>query len=98
MAVIGGLVRVEGAWLGAFAFIVIDNYVRDIQIPLLGFGGMLFGGSFNTVIGVIFLVIVVVSPDGLMGIWDRALGRCAPTRRPTPAADRAAEPAAVTVS
>jgi branched-chain amino acid transport system permease protein len=64
MAVIGGLARVEGAWLGAFAFIVINNYVRDVSVPVLG-------GSFNTVIGFIFLAIVLVSPDGLMGIWDR---------------------------
>jgi hypothetical protein len=35
-------------------------------------GGTLFGGSFNTVIGIIFLAIVLISPDGLMGIWDRA--------------------------
>lgn len=71
MAVIGGLVRIEGAWLGAFAFIVIDNYVRDVKIPGLSLGGTLFGGSFNTIIGVIFLAIVVASPDGLMGIWGR---------------------------
>ena len=38
---------------------------------MLGFGGTLFGGRFPTVIGVIFLLIVVVSPGGLMGIWDR---------------------------
>jgi hypothetical protein len=25
------------------------------------------------VIGIIFLLIVLVSPSGLMGIWDRAL-------------------------
>jgi branched-chain amino acid transport system permease protein len=68
VAVIGGLIRVEGAWLGAFAYIVIDNYVRDISVPLLG-------GSFNTIIGFIFLVIVIVSPDGLMGIWDRLTRR-----------------------
>jgi branched-chain amino acid transport system permease protein len=73
MAVIGGLLRVEGAWLGAFAFIVIDNYVRDINVPGLSLGGTLFGGSFNTIIGVIFLAIVVVSPDGLMGIWQRVM-------------------------
>jgi branched-chain amino acid transport system permease protein len=68
VAVIGGLVRVEGAWLGAFAFIVIDNYVRDVSVPVLG-------GSFNTIIGLIFLVIVIVSPDGLMGVWDRLTRR-----------------------
>jgi branched-chain amino acid transport system permease protein len=73
MAVIGGLVRVEGAWLGALAFIVIDNYVRDLSVPGLSFGGTLFGGSFNTIIGVIFLAIVVASPDGLMGIWERIM-------------------------
>jgi branched-chain amino acid transport system permease protein len=62
IAVIGGLRRLEGAWIGAFAFIVINNYVRH-SVPLVG-------GSFNTVIGLIFLAIVVVSPDGLMGLWD----------------------------
>jgi branched-chain amino acid transport system permease protein len=65
ICVIGGLVRIEGAWLGAFAFIVINNYVRDVELPV-------FGGSFNTIIGLIFLAIVIVSPEGLMGIWDRA--------------------------
>jgi len=30
------------------------------------------GGTFNTVIGFIFLAIVIISPDGLMGLWDRA--------------------------
>jgi branched-chain amino acid transport system permease protein len=72
MAVIGGLVRIEGAWLGAFAFILMDNYITSsTHIPGLGFGGTLFGGSFNTIVGVIFLVIVLVSPDGLLGIWGR---------------------------
>ena len=72
MAVIGGLLRIEGAWLGAFTFIVIQNYVRDFHVPGLSMGGTLFGGTFNTVVGIIFLVIVLVSPGGLMGIWDRA--------------------------
>jgi branched-chain amino acid transport system permease protein len=75
MAVIGGLLRIEGAWLGAFAFIVIQNYVRDFHVPGLSMGGTLFGGTFNTVVGIIFLVIVLVSPGGLMGIWDRAFRR-----------------------
>ncbi len=71
ICVIGGLARIEGAWLGAFAFIVINNYVRDVELPIVG-------GSFNTIIGLVFLAIVIVSPDGLMGLWDRlwrTLGR-----------------------
>jgi branched-chain amino acid transport system permease protein len=72
MAVIGGLVRIEGAWIGAFVFVLMDNYITsNTHIPLLGFGGTLFGGSFNTIVGIIFLAIVLVSPDGLMGIWGR---------------------------
>src|SRR3954454_11404426 len=83
MAVIGGLWRIEGAWLGAFAFIVIENYVRDFQVPGLSFGGTLFGGSFNTIIGILFLLVVCVSPGGLMGIWDRVLAAPGRARRAT---------------
>lgn len=89
ICVIGGLTRIEGAWLGAFAFIVINNYVRDVELPIVG-------GSFNTIIGLIFLAIVIVSPDGLMGLWDRlwrALGRrgdgSAEVVGPTPATEGA---------
>ena len=84
MAVIGGLLRIEGAWLGAFAFILIQNYVRDFHVPGLGMGGTLFGGSFNTVVGIIFLVIVLVSPGGLMGIWDRTFARLGRRRETGP--------------
>jgi branched-chain amino acid transport system permease protein len=69
IAVIGGLTRIEGAWVGALAFIIINNYVRTDFLDKIG-----IGGSFNTVIGLIFLVIVIVSPDGLMGLWDRLWG------------------------
>ena len=72
MAVIGGLTRIEGAWIGAFAFILMQNYITSsTHVPLLGFGGTIFGGSFNTIIGIVFLLIVVVSPDGLTGLWGR---------------------------
>ena len=40
------------------------------------------GGSFNTIIGLVFLVIVIVSPDGLMGIWDRLWGLARTRWRP----------------
>jgi branched-chain amino acid transport system permease protein len=96
MAVIGGLVRIEGAWVGAFAYLVIENYARDIEIPGLGFGGTLFGGSFNTIIGVIFLVIVIVSPDGLMGFWDRVTrGRIGRRSGEEPLPHPSAEPGSV---
>jgi branched-chain amino acid transport system permease protein len=92
MAVIGGLVRIEGAWIGAFVFILMDNYITsNTHVPLLGFGGTLFGGSFNTIVGIIFLAIVVVSPDGLLGIWKRLLetDQLSRWRRTTPGAEPA---------
>ena len=94
MAVIGGLIRIEGAWVGAFAFILMQNYITSsTHIPLLGFGGTLFGGTFNTLIGVIFLVIVVVSPDGLMGLWGRIFEPRHRRDADDPAAAPAVEPA-----
>lgn len=73
VAVIGGLTRIEGAWVGALAFILINNYVRDSWLTDL-LDTVRIGGSFNTIIGLVFLVIVIVSPDGLMGAWDRLWG------------------------
>jgi len=88
MAVIGGLSRIEGAWLGAFAFIVINNEVTN-RIPSEGLWYV--GGTFNTVVGLIFLAIVIVSPDGLMGIWERLwnLARRREPQRPAPTASPA---------
>ena len=61
-AVIGGLYRIEGAWIGAFVFVALDTYTRGIS------------DRFETYIGFVFLAIVVVSPDGVMGMW-RAIDR-----------------------
>lgn len=61
IAVIGGLYRLEGAWVGAVVVTVLDNWLRGVD---------LVGNRFNTVIGAVFLAIVLISPGGLMGIWD----------------------------
>jgi branched-chain amino acid transport system permease protein len=65
VAVIGGIVHLEGAWLGAFVFVVANNYMRDL--PLASSIG-LTEARFNTVVGLIVLLIMVVSPDGLVGV------------------------------
>jgi branched-chain amino acid transport system permease protein len=67
IAVIGGLLRLEGAWLGAFVFVILNNYLRSV--PGLGHIGIT-DERFHTVIGVVFLVIVLLSPGGLLGIWE----------------------------
>jgi branched-chain amino acid transport system permease protein len=69
VAVIGGIVYLEGAWLGAFVFVIANNYMRDL--PFAGSIG-LTEARFATVVGVLVLVIMVVSPDGLVGLILRA--------------------------
>jgi branched-chain amino acid transport system permease protein len=73
MAVIGGLGHPIGAFLGALIFTVMDTFAADLYDR----------ERFNTLIGAVFLVIVLVSPDGVLGIAKRA-GRLF-HRRPSPA-------------
>jgi branched-chain amino acid transport system permease protein len=72
IAVIGGLYRLEGAWIGSIVFATIDNYSR-VWLPNVG--DWLGPERFETVIGVIFLVIVLASPGGLVGIWESVWAR-----------------------
>jgi branched-chain amino acid transport system permease protein len=72
IAVVGGLYRLEGAWVGALFFVVINNYSQRISF---------IGPRFHTLIGAIFLVIVLVSPGGLMGLWERVLNLFSGRRR-----------------
>ena len=70
IAVIGS--RGSRAWLGASPSSLSRSTARRL-VPVLG-------GSFNTIIGFIFLAIVIVSPDGLMGVWDKLTRRARPRR------------------
>jgi branched-chain amino acid transport system permease protein len=72
IAVVGGLYRLEGAWVGALFFVIINNYSQRI-----GF----IGPRFHTLIGAIFLVIVLLSPGGLVGLWERVLDLFSGRRR-----------------
>jgi branched-chain amino acid transport system permease protein len=90
IAVIGGMAHLEGAWLGAFVFVGANLYLRDI--PILGnLGGfvedrVLAPERFNTVIGILLLVIMLLSPDGIAGIIVRIRDALSPGSK-----DRGAE-------
>ena len=61
IAVVGGLSRVEGAWVGALVFVILNNYSsRSVS-----------SAALRDRDRSIFLVIVLVSPGGLMGLWSR---------------------------
>lgn len=68
IAIIGGLYHIEGAWIGALVFAVLDNRLRSVE---------LVGERVTTAIGVIFLVIVLISPNGIVGIAESISRRLA---------------------
>ncbi len=61
IAVIGGMNRPIGAFVGAFVFVLLQNFAID----LVG------TDRFRMLIGAVFLAIVLFSPDGLLGLWER---------------------------
>jgi branched-chain amino acid transport system permease protein len=81
IAVIGGLYRLEGAWVGALTYALLDNYSRE-WTPTVG--DVLGPERFNTILGVVFLVIVLLSPGGLVGLWERVRELIANRRRGPP--------------
>lgn len=70
-AVIGGLGHPRGAFLGALVFVLVQTFA----VNLVG------SDRFNTLIGLVFLVIVMASPDGLLGLWRRWIPGGAPSSR-----------------
>jgi branched-chain amino acid transport system permease protein len=64
MSVIGGLGHPIGAFIGAIIFTLIDTFAATIYDR----------DRFNTLIGLVFLVIVVASPDGVLGIGKHLFG------------------------
>jgi len=74
IAVIGGLYRLEGAWIGALIFVAAENYTRG------------YTARFETWIGALFLVIVLLSPGGVAGIAGSLARRVFPRAAKDPSA------------
>ena len=60
IAVLGGMKHPIGAFIGAIAFVLLQNFAIDLVDRQ----------RFNLVIGGVFLLIVFFSPDGLLGLWQ----------------------------
>ncbi len=65
IAVVGGLKHPVGPFLGALVFVLLENFAIDL----------IDRERFNTVIGLTFLLVVLFSPDGLLGLFGRARDR-----------------------
>jgi branched-chain amino acid transport system permease protein len=64
MAIIGGVMVLEGAWLGAFIFVALENYVRNVVF----INNFIEEARFRTLVGAIVLILVLASPAGVVGL------------------------------
>jgi branched-chain amino acid transport system permease protein len=68
IAVLGGMNRPIGAFVGAIVFVLLQNFAIDLVDR----------ERFNLVIGGVFLAIVLFSPNGLVGVWTQLRSRLGP--------------------
>ncbi len=61
ISVVGGLGHPIGAFIGAVLFTLLENFAVDL----------IARERFNLLIGAVFLIIVLFSPDGLLGLWQK---------------------------
>jgi branched-chain amino acid transport system permease protein len=66
IAVVGGLGHPIGPFIGAFIYVILRTFALDALVAV-----GLDGRRFQTLIGLGFLVIVLFSPDGVVGLWRR---------------------------
>jgi branched-chain amino acid transport system permease protein len=61
IAVLGGMRHPIGSFVGAALFVLLQNFAIDFVSR----------ERFNLVIGSVFLAVILFSPDGLLGLWER---------------------------
>jgi branched-chain amino acid transport system permease protein len=70
IAVVGGLGHPIGAFVGAIIYVILRTFALDALVAV-----GLDGRRFQTLIGLGFLLIVLFSPDGVIGLWRRWVAR-----------------------
>jgi len=76
IAVVGGLGHPIGPFVGALIYVMLRTFALDALVAV-----GLDGRRFQTLIGLGFLVIVLFSPDGVVGIWRRLRERARVSQR-----------------
>lgn len=59
MSILGGVGTLSGAFIGATIVVVIQNWVSS------------FVARWETLLGLIFVLVIVFAPDGIVGAWSR---------------------------
>src|SRR6201987_2406406 len=66
IAVVGGITRPIGPFIGALIFVLLRTFALDFLVKI-----GLDGNRFRLLIGLGFLAIVFWSSDGVIGLWSR---------------------------
>jgi branched-chain amino acid transport system permease protein len=61
MSILGGIASLSGAFIGSTIVVTISNYVSS------------YIERWPTLLGVIFVVVILLAPDGITGAWTRRL-------------------------
>jgi branched-chain amino acid transport system permease protein len=72
MAVVGGVASMPGAFVGAAVYLLVTTYASS------------FTDRYNTLIGVIFLLVVMFMPNGIAGVSEQIRNRSSRAPRETP--------------
>jgi branched-chain amino acid transport system permease protein len=70
IAVVGGIGHPIGPFIGALIYVILRTFALDALVAV-----GLDGRRFQMLIGLGFLVIVLFSPDGVVGLWRRWASR-----------------------
>jgi branched-chain amino acid transport system permease protein len=65
IAVMGGMRRPIGPFIGAVVFVLLQTFAIDF----------IDRERFNTLIGTVFFLVVLFSTDGLLGLWEQLRAR-----------------------
>jgi branched-chain amino acid transport system permease protein len=70
MTIIGGIGTFSGPVIGAAILHLSDRLLRDAQISI-GSLNINIGASWTLILGIAFIVVVLVFPQGISQLWLR---------------------------
>src|SRR5690606_34847255 len=90
MTIIGGAGTFAGPVLGSSALHLSDRLLRDREV-MIGSMSIDIGASWNLILGLLFIIVVMVFPYGIVGTWKRWRARRRPTVAPPSSSQAVAE-------
>ncbi|NDJ60465.1 MAG: branched-chain amino acid ABC transporter permease [Chloroflexi bacterium] len=88
MTIIGGAGTFAGPVVGATGIHLTDRLLRDREI-IIGATTIDIGASWALILGILFIIVVLVLPQGIVGTWNRwRAARQAQTTPPPPPSAR----------